>query len=102
MKKYPQLRHNYKCEDPRCPYCWEDSKNLEKFFKQEIGAGNLDYLGRYGKWLYDIKKFPEPETEYGWFNPEVFSPEIIDEFVAYYKNIFKNKKYKNEWEVRID
>ena len=100
MSEYPRLRHNYKCQDPKCPYCFEDAEKLNKFLKKEIKAGNLDYLGRYRWWLDNVKKFPEAETEFGWFNPAIFSPELIDEFIVYSKNRYKGKKYKSEWEVK--
>ena len=83
MDEYPQLHHNYECQNPDCPTCLCDAKALEKFLSERTGTEGVDELGRYRQWLDNEEHFKHPETQYGWPDPSLYAPALLNKYIAY-------------------
>ena len=75
--------HHPKCDNPRCEICLEDHEALQAQLSKMCGTGfEVIHLDLIKKWMNDNGK--DPETEWGWFTPEVFEEKNINEYVEWY------------------
>lgn len=76
--------HHPNCTDPKCDICLEDHEELGRLLDKLCETGNKkDHLA--GIYLWLSRNGKEPETEWGWFKPEVFQDENIRQYVKRYK-----------------